>query len=88
MFTLQKVRDIYYQSASGEEIYMIVKWAEFDEEHPFTASSYDSMEHGRDLYVRARRGDFGPVGAYIPQPETPLPQATQPQPSSQGAQNL
>ena len=84
MLTLQQVREPYYQSADGERIHLMVKWAEFPEEHPFTATSFDPEQHGRDLYNRARRGDFGPVGAYVPPETQPAPT----QPSSQGAQNL
>lgn len=43
------------------------------EELPFTARADDPEEHGRELYARALRGDFGQIA----EPE-PLPERTPP----------
>lgn len=39
-----------------------------DSEVPFTASSDDPAEHGRELYVRAVFGDFGAIGEFVAEP--------------------
>ncbi len=31
---------------------------------PFTASPNDSVAHGRDIFARAAKGDYGAVAAY------------------------
>jgi hypothetical protein len=30
-------------------------------EYPFTATSYDLEQHGRDLYIKASNGEFGEI---------------------------
>lgn len=44
------------------KINMIVKFDHIDEEVPFTASSDDCMDYGRDLFERAMSGEFGVLG--------------------------
>lgn len=88
MFTLEYAKSPIFVSESGDAIDLIVKWEEFDAEHPFTASSQDPLEHGRDLHARAVAGEFGTVGAYVPPPVSQNGQATQPQPISVGAQQF
>lgn len=88
MFTLQYAKDPVFISESGDAINLTVKWEEFGEEHPFTATSYDSMEHGRNLHALALAGHFGVVGDYVPPPVNADGQATQPQPISVGAQQF
>lgn len=88
MFTLQYAKDPIFVSESGDAINLTVKWEEFGQEHPFTATSYDLMEHGRNLHARALAGQFGEIGAYIPPPLDENGQATQAQPISVGAQQF
>ena len=44
---------------------------------PFSASSNDSEQHGRDLYAAAMAGDFGAIAAYVAPPPT-IPQELTP----------
>ena len=53
---------------------------EFDEELPFTATSYDPMPHGVDLYNRAKAGEFGVIAEYVPPPVI--------QPTTEGTQEI
>jgi hypothetical protein len=56
-----------------------------DDPMPFTAMPNDVEEHGRILYAKAIAGEFGDIADWIqPTPDA----ATQPQPSTQGAQTL
>jgi len=71
MFILQYAKNPIWNDDSGQAIFLIVKWEEFNEEHPFTATSYDSMPHGVDLYNRAKAGEFGAVAPYVAPIETP-----------------
>ena len=81
MFTLEYAKDPVWNDNTGQSILLTVKWAEFNEELPFTATSFDPMPHGVDLYNRAKAGEFGVVAPYVPPPEP-----TQPQ--TQGSQTL
>jgi hypothetical protein len=85
MFTLEYANTPVYGNVEGTNIQLIVKWAEFNEEMPFGATSYDSMPHGVDLYNRALAGEFGAVAPYVP--PLPLVSANN-QPTTTGSQNL
>jgi hypothetical protein len=83
MLTLEYAKDPVYGNADGTGIQLIVKWKEFNEEHPFMAATYDPHQHGRDLYIRAKAGEFGEV-----LPHVLSAVATQPQPTTTGSQDL
>jgi hypothetical protein len=74
MFTLEYAKDPVYGDATENNIQLIVKWEEFAEEMPFGATTYDPEAYGRDLYARAKAGEFGEVAPYVPPPEPVLPQ--------------
>ncbi|NBP66673.1 MAG: phage tail protein, partial [Bacteroidetes bacterium] len=61
MFTLQYAKNPIYNSEDEQQILLTVKWEEFVEEMPFNACSFDPEEWGRDLYNRAKAGEFGEV---------------------------
>ncbi len=65
MFTLEYAKDPFYNDKNGNVIHLIVKWEEFVEEMPFGATAYDPEFHGRDLYERAKAGEFGEVAPYV-----------------------
>jgi hypothetical protein len=81
MFTLEYAKDPFYNNEEGTAIHLTVKWAEFNEEMPFGATSYDTEAHGRDLYNRAKAGEFGEVAAYVAPPEPIQPQSSGTQPA-------
>jgi len=66
MFTFEYAKDPIYADNTGNAIFLFVKWAEFNEEHPFNATNYDTEQHGVDLYNRAVAGEFGVVAPYVP----------------------
>ena len=82
MFTLEYAKGPVYGDDTGNCISLTVKWAEFNKEMPFGATSYDSMQHGVDLYNRAKAGEFGSIADYVPPPEP------EPQPQTTGSQDL
>jgi hypothetical protein len=82
MFTFQYAKNPFYQTEDHSCIHITVKWAEFNEEHPFGAMATDVEAHGRDLYTRAIAGEFGEIGAYVPPTSAPN------QPQTQGSQTL
>lgn len=82
MLTLEYANTAVYGNAEGTNIQLIVKWAEFNEEMPFAATSYDSMPHGVALYNRAKTGEFGAIAPYVAQT------VAENQPNTTGSQDL
>ena len=46
-------------------INLTVRFAEINEDLPFTASATDPEAHGRDIHTRAVAGEFGTISAYV-----------------------
>ena len=80
MLTIEHAKNPCFNSQDGQQIYLLVKFAEFPEELPFNAAAFDPMPHGVDVYNRALNGEFGPVAPFVPVEIV--------QPVSQGAQTL
>lgn len=68
MPTVQYAKDPFYNDPNNETILLTVKFIEFNEEIPFTATPYDNMDYGRQLYEQAKNGDFGPVKSWNENP--------------------
>lgn len=82
MLTIEFATDPIYGSEDKTCIVLQVKFAEFDEIHPFGATPFDSMPYGVELYNRALAGEFGSIAPF------PVIEATEPQPVVTGAQTL
>ena len=64
MFTLQYAKNPIWNG--DNQIFLVVKFEEFNEELPFLATSFDPEPHGVDLFNRAKAGEFGEVAPYVP----------------------
>lgn len=84
MLTIEYAKNPIYSNQSNDYIDLIVKFAEFANELTFTATHLDDTEHGRELYARAKNGEFGTIAEALPS----APEATQPQPVVHGSQTL
>jgi hypothetical protein len=62
---LEYAKDPCWANAEQTLIDLIIKWAEYPGELPFTASPSDPEEYGRQIYAAAAEGQFGAVGAYV-----------------------
>lgn len=58
----------YWANESHTAINMIICWDGIDRELPFTATSNDPEEHGRNLFNMAVSGSFGEITSYKPAP--------------------
>jgi hypothetical protein len=85
MLTLEYAKNPVWNSDDGQQINLTVKWEEFNEEHPFNATSFDTMPYGVDLYNRAKAGEFG---AIAPWADHGIAIATEAQPTTTGSQDL
>lgn len=69
--TVTSVTDLSYADQQCTTVYMTVKFTEHPNPLPFLASPQDVEPHGRDLCMRAQRGDFGPIGPWVRPPNPP-----------------
>jgi hypothetical protein len=81
MLTLKSATNPIYVNAEQTAINLEVVFEEIEGVLPFTATSYDDMDYGRDIYYRARNGEFGEIAPYVPPPEPKK------QPTTTGTQN-
>jgi hypothetical protein len=61
MLIIEYAKNPKYNSEDQKQIFLIVKFAEFSEELPFTATEFDTEAHGVELYNRAIAGEFGTI---------------------------
>ena len=85
MFTVETVENLAWVDEAKTQFNCLVKYAEFDEKHPSTIDPADMYAHIVEIWTRANAGEFGAIADYVP-PAAPV--ATEPQPSTQGAQTL
>lgn len=85
MLTVVSAHSPVYSAEDQQGVSLMVKFEEFNEELPFTATSHDPMSYGVELYNRAISGEFGPIADFVG-----IKQAdpSQPQPTVDGAQSL
>ena len=67
MFTLEYAKNPIMNNAEGTSILLTVKWEEFLEEMPFSATPTDPEPWGVDLFNRAKTGEFGEVAPFVEQ---------------------
>ena len=77
MLTVESITNPVYGNAEETSIICQVKFAEFDEVHPFGATAWDTEPHGIEIYNNLKAGNYGAIGAYVA-PPTPV------QPSTKG----
>jgi hypothetical protein len=68
MYTVESITDIVYRTEDKQHINCKVKFAEFNEVHPFTASDTDPEDHGVSIYNDIVSGKYGAIGDYVPPP--------------------
>ncbi|KQW62692.1 MULTISPECIES: hypothetical protein [unclassified Ensifer] len=66
--TIEAVSDLRWADAVQETLTANIKFAEFDEPHPFgmSASAAVQYEHEAEFWQNALAGDYGAIAAYIP----------------------
>lgn len=65
MFTLEYAKNPIWNNAEFTAILLIIKWEEFNEEMPFSATAWDAEPWGVDLFNRAKDGEFGEVAQFV-----------------------
>jgi hypothetical protein len=85
MFTIQSVTNLKWVDVEKTAFTCNVKYAEFNEVHPTGVNATDPYAHIQELWEKGNAGEYGEIEVFVP---FIPPQATQPQPSVEGAQNL
>ena len=72
---LEYAKNPVWMNEEHTMIDLIIKWDNYDEELPFTASSFDNEEHGRVIFENAKNGSFGVVAEYVKSKEPTIANA-------------
>lgn len=93
MFEIQYAKNLQWSSDEKISFACLVKYAEFEEEHPTGVSPHDPNAHIQTLWANGLVGEYGPIAEYEKSPQE-FPQAistggdTPTQPTSSGMQTL
>jgi hypothetical protein len=72
MFTIQYVKDLKWENAEHTLLSCVVKYAEFNEEHPSGVTATDQYVHIQEIWTKANIGEYGVIAEYVPPPEPEL----------------
>jgi len=72
MFTIESVRDLRWDSADHTIFYCLVKYLEFEEEHPVGVVPSDPYSHIQELWSNGIAGVYGAIEEYVEPPAPPL----------------
>jgi len=81
MFTIEYVKDLKWCNAEHTFFECVVKYAEFEEEHPSGINATDPYEHIHTIWTNGIAGVYGEIAEYVAHPELE-------QPNTSGTQEL
>jgi hypothetical protein len=74
MFTIEYVKNLEWCDAEHTFFSCIVKYEEFNEEHPTGVNATDTYAHIQEIWAKANAGEYGVIAEYVPPPVyEPLP---------------
>ena len=73
MFTVQYVKNLQWENSEHTVFSCIVKYAEFNEEHPSGINVTDQYAHTQEIWTKGLAGEYGPIAEYVPPPPPPAP---------------
>jgi hypothetical protein len=65
MFTIEYAKDLKWDNAEHTSFTCVVKYAEFNEEHPSGISATDPYAHIQELWVKGNAGVYGEIEEYV-----------------------
>lgn len=69
MFTIEYVKDLEWCDAEHTFFSCVVKYEEFNEEHPTGVNATDSYAHIQEIWTKGIAGAYGVIAEYISPPE-------------------
>jgi hypothetical protein len=90
MFTIEYIKDLKWCDAEHTMFECVVKYEEFNEEHPSGVNPKDNYPHIQEIWVKGNAGEYGVIAEYVPPPEPEIIVANpeEGQPQSEGTQTL
>lgn len=88
MFTIKYVKDLAWCDAEHTMFSCVVKYEEFNEEHPSGINATDSYAHIQEIWAKGNAGDYGTIAEYVsppPEPEYIAPENLE-QPTTTGVE--
>ena len=73
MFTVEYVKDMKWCDAEHTMFECVVKYAEFNEEHPSGINGTDNYAHIQEIWAKANAGEYGVITEYVPPPSMEIP---------------
>jgi hypothetical protein len=74
MFTIEYVKNLSWSDEEHTNFDCIVKYAEFNEEHPSGINAIDQYPHIKEIWAKANAGEYGPIAEYVPSSPSPEPE--------------
>jgi hypothetical protein len=87
MFTIDYVKDLTWCDAEHTMFSCVVKYEEFNEEHPSGINATDPYEHIHTIWEKGIAGEYGVIAEYAP-PPPPKAKPEEEQPVSTGTQTI
>jgi hypothetical protein len=71
MFTIEYVKDLKWCNSEHTEFECVVKYEEFNEEHPSGINGLDSYAHIQEIWSKGNAGEYGVIAEYVSPPPPP-----------------
>jgi hypothetical protein len=84
MFTIEYVKDLKWCNEEHTLIECVVKYAEFNEEHPSGINTTDSYSHIREIWTKGLAGEYGEIAEYV----VPIREVAEDQPDTSGLREI
>lgn len=72
MLTIQTVKNLHWVDAEHTRFDCLVKYEQFDEEHPTTVDPNDKYDHQQELWKNGLAGEYGEITEYVPPQPAPI----------------
>lgn len=66
MFTVEYVKNLQWCDAEHTLFSCVVKYEEFNEEHPSGINATDSYAHIQEIWAKGNAGEYGVIAEYAP----------------------
>jgi hypothetical protein len=88
MFTIKYVKDLVWNNEENTSFSCLVKYEEFNEEHPTGVDAKDNYAHIKEIWTKGIAGEYGTIAEYVEPPpeERPVVDPSE-QPRTTGTQN-
>ena len=74
MFTIEYVKDLQWDNPEHTSFSCVVKYEEFNEEHPSGINATDSYAHIQEIWTKGNAGEYGIIAEYVPPVPAPVPE--------------